>query len=232
MRDHDTRRLDTFGRVRDFFADNIAILAKSARGQQLVASLIALIGQLRQFFATQTQGRGEAQNAAKARAEARASLRDRLEAMARTAQILALDHSGLDRKFKVPRGNGEHALLAAAKAFADAAQPLVGEFVKHGMADDFLTGVAADVAAIGQAAHDMSTARDKHVAARASITQATKKGMEILRALNAIVRNQIGKDPVGLAKWRSACHLERRNSVDATPSPTPAPMPSPAPQVA
>src|SRR5581483_10393734 len=97
MRDHDTRRLDTFGRVRDFFADNIAILAKSARGQQLVASLIALIGQLRQFFATQTQGRGEAQNAAKARAEARASLRDRLEAMARTAQILALDHSGLDR---------------------------------------------------------------------------------------------------------------------------------------
>ena len=223
MRNHDTRRIDTLVHVRNFFADNLAILARSARGQKLLAALIALIRQLEQFFASQQRGHDDAEKASQTKATVRTSIRKRLEAMSRTGVVLAADTVGLEKTFKLPRSHGDASLLTAARAFADAARPIAGGFIAHGMPAGFLAALDADIAAFEAAIHAQFTARDAHVAARAEIQKGITAGMEIRRALNAIVRNQIGDDPVGVARWRSARHIERHLTGDVAPAPIPPP---------
>ena len=221
MRNHDTRRVHTFETVRDFFADNSAILAQSARGQKLLAALIALIQQLKQLFASQQRGHDDAERASQTKAAVRTSIRKRLEAIARTAAVHEADVVGLEKTFRLPHSNGDPSVLTAARAFADAARPIADGFVAHGMPADFLAALDADIAAFEDAIHAQSTARDAHVAAQAAIRKGVKSGMDMLRALNAIVRNQIGDDPVGVAQWRSARHIERHLTGDVAPAPVP-----------
>src|SRR5262245_52581579 len=66
--------------------------------------------------------RARGRGAAAVKAGARKTLWRSLDAIHRTARGISTDRPGFDQRFRLPRGNGNHTLLNASRAFASAAR--------------------------------------------------------------------------------------------------------------
>jgi hypothetical protein len=153
-------------------------------------------------------------------------LRADLEAIARTARAMASDVPGLDDKFRLPRNTNDQHLLAAARAFAVDAVPLKAQFIAHELPADFLEDLNADIAALEAAIANQASGRGSHVSARAAIDDAIERADEVVRKLDAIVKNKYADNPMVLAQWLSASHTERAPRRRKTASPPSPPPPS------
>src|SRR5205085_5394180 len=114
-----------------------------------------------------------------------------------------------DDKFRLPRSNGDQALLNAARTFHADAEPLKAQFIEHDTPADFLDtldGLISEFEQLLVAGHQSATA---HIAASAAIDTQIERGMTAARRLDAIVRNKFRDDPAVLAAWESARHIER-----------------------
>jgi hypothetical protein len=225
MRDTESRKHQTFVRVKSFGADHANDFAPNGLGTQLFTDLAGIVAQLDNHAAAEASGLGTAREGTSTRAAAREALREDLEAISRTARAMAEDTPGIDDKFRLPRGNNDQALLSAARAFAADAAPLSAQFISHEMPADFLTDLGTDIANMEAAISHQASGVGDHVAAGAAIDDTIDVGSVIVRKLDAIVRNRYRNDPAILAEWTSASHTERsprrRASTPATP-PTPA----------
>jgi hypothetical protein len=77
------------------------------------------------------------------------------------------------------------------------------------MPADFLEDVAADIAAMEAAMGEQSGGLGNRIAAGAAIDDAIDRGVEVVRKLDAIVKNKYANNPAVLAEWISAGHTER-----------------------
>jgi hypothetical protein len=116
---------------------------------------------------------------------------------------------GLDDKFRLPRNNNDQQLLAAGRAAAIDAAPFSAQFIAHEMPADFLEDLAADIGDLEAAMSDQSGGIGNRVAAAAAIDDAIDRGIEVVRKLDAIVKNKYANNPATLAEWTSASHTER-----------------------
>jgi len=138
---------------------------------------------------------------------------------------MAADIPGLDDKFRIPRNNNDQQLLNAARAFAADAEPLAAQFIEHEMPADFLNKLNAHIAALETAISNQASGVGAHVSAGAGLDDAMDRADEVMRKLDAIMRNKYANNPGVLAEWLSASHTERaprRKKPDAPPTP-PAP---------
>ncbi|MDQ3745018.1 MAG: hypothetical protein M3444_11605, partial [Acidobacteriota bacterium] len=117
----------------------------------------------------QTSGKSSVQQATSSRTGAREALRESMQAISRTARVMALDMPGLENKFRMPRSGSDQALLHAARAFATDAEPLKDEFIRHELAASFIEDLKSDIANLERAMSVQNTGRGAHVAATASI---------------------------------------------------------------
>ena len=122
---------------------------------------------------------------------------------------------------------GEQAWLAAARSFATDAEPLKAEFVRRGLADTFLDDLNAAVAEVEQSIQNKAQTSGTRVAARAGIDDAIERGMNVVRELDAVVRNTFRNDPAALAAWPSAGHVERAPRHTVAPPPNTQPPTTP-----
>jgi hypothetical protein len=121
-------------------------------------------------------------------------------------------------------------LLATARAFAADALPLKTEFTRRGLPDGFLDDLNSDIEEFEQAINQKIQKRESQVSATAAIDSALESGINVVRELDVIMRNQFASDPASLAAWLSASHTERSPRRAAlNPLPTP-PAPPPAPK--
>ncbi|MDX6694418.1 MAG: hypothetical protein QOF02_2021 [Blastocatellia bacterium] len=117
---------------------------------------------------------------------------------------------GLEEKFRLPRGNAnDQELLAAARACAADAVPLKAMFIEYGLPADFLEDLNDDIEAFEAAVAAQEAGRRERVTATAAIDEVIERGMQIVRRLDAIVRNVLRDQPAKLAAWESARHVER-----------------------
>jgi hypothetical protein len=158
--------------------------------------------------AAQASGGGTARQGTITRAEARAALREDLEAINRTARELD-DQSGLNAKFRLPRPFNDQQLLEAARAFATDALPLKESFIAHELPANFLEHIETDIAAMKEAIGNQSGGIGDRVAAVAAIDEAIERGTVLTRKLGAIMKNKYGNDRATIAEWTSASHTER-----------------------
>ncbi len=226
MTDNESRTYQKFVRVRDFGHAHAPDFGANSLGAQTFAILSAIITEIDSHSANETSSRGDARQGTETRAQARAAVRDDLEAIARTARAMANEVPGIEEKFRVPRNNNDKELLNAARAFHADATPLKAQFIAHELPADFLEDLQADIDAMAEAISDQSSGVGNHVAARAAIDDAIDRGIEIVRKLDAIVRNKYANNPAVLAEWASASHTERAPRRAAagggtTPTPTP-----------
>jgi hypothetical protein len=218
-----------FIRVRDFGTGHANEFAPASLGKTLFTNITTIVSELDGHAAAQSSSAGSQYQGTTTRGQARGQLRDALEAIARTARAMSTDVPGIADKFRVPHNNNDHELLVAARAFATDASPFASQFIAHELAADFLAELNADIAALEAAMSDQSGGVGGHVAARAAIDDTINRGNEIVRKLDAIVRNKYANQPATLAEWTSASHTERapRRSHPTTPPPASGNNPTP-----
>jgi hypothetical protein len=226
MHDAATRRLETFIRSRAFTTARTDAIKTASRGNEVLAQLDAAIADLETHATAQASGARAGKERTTQRSAAFAALREDLEAINRTARAIAFSMLGLDDKFRLPRNASVQVWLAAARSFAQDAEPLKAEFVHRGLPDDFIDDLKADIGELEQSINRQAQDKGARIAATAAIDDAIERGMNALVELDVIVRNKFRNDPAALAEWTSASHVERtprrRAPAHAQP-PTPPP---------
>ena len=222
MDDNERRRYETFMRVREFIAARAEEFRPTTLAGELFVTLNAVITELGIHTSSQASQRGAARESSTGKAAARDELRRDMEAISRTARAMALSTPGLEDRFRAPRNLSDQALLALARAFAADAVPLKQQFIARGLPDDFLEDLAADIAAFEQTINRKIQRRGAQVAATAAIDGAIERGVNVVRELDAIMRNKYAEDGATLAAWLSASRTERRARRQPAPAPQPA----------
>jgi hypothetical protein len=202
------RTYEMFVRVQSFVAERAGAFPAGSLGAEMIAELNKVVGELNEAATTQTSGLSSVQRATAERMAAREALRESMQAIARTARVMAIDLTGLENKFRLPRSGSDPALIRAARAFIGEALPLKAEFLRYGMPESFIEEFKEDIADLERAMGQQNTGRGAHVSATASVESAAERGMNAVRKLDAIVRNTFRDDTATLAAWESARHVE------------------------
>lgn len=231
MNDHEKNQHATAARVRDFGALHPTLFPAAQLTGQLMAVMGATANELNTHAATHVASAGEARQGTASKASARGDLRDDLEAINRTAHVMAFDIPGLNDKFRMPRG-GDQDLLTAARAFVIDATPLKADFIRFGLPADFIEDLNADIEAFEQATTSQNQSLEQKTASTAAIDDAISRSMKALKQLDAIMRNVLRDDVEMLTAWITASHVERvpRRRSKAPVEPTPPAPPTPPKQ--
>jgi hypothetical protein len=209
MRDIETRNLETLRRMRDLgesHADSFPIGSLAAQKFQGIREVIA---EVEAHGVAQSGGKGAAQASTSAKRAARDDLRQRMVAVRETALAMEESLPGVSANFRIPRTNGDQALISAARAFVEAATPLKNEFLQREMPATFLEDLTAAVERFESALNEKNVNTEKRITATAAISAALERGMKLVRELDPIVKNKFRGDAATLAAWASASHVER-----------------------
>ncbi|HEV2914110.1 MAG TPA: hypothetical protein VGX92_12590 [Pyrinomonadaceae bacterium] len=210
MNDSQTRGFEMLVRVRDFGGTHGASFPASSLGGQRFSSLQGIVGELEQHGTAQSSGSSAAKTSTGAKKVARDGVRRRMAAISETARAMEITMPGISATFRIPNTNGDQALLNTARAFIVAATPLESEFIQREMPEDFIEDLNDAIETFQSACNSQSMNREKRVTATAAIQTVINRGMEIVRELDAIVRNKFRGDEPTLAAWESARHIERQ----------------------
>jgi hypothetical protein len=137
---------------------------------------------------------------------------------------MAVENIGAGDKFRLPRGHiNDQLLMAIARAFASDALPLKASFIEYGMPAGFLEDLTGQIRAFESAVNAQEGGRRESITATAAIEEAIERGMQLVRRLDAIVRNVFRDQPAKLAAWESARHIEHASHRSKERPPAPAP---------
>lgn len=179
-------------------------------GGQLFAALREALNELLHQETAQDSGRSQAREGTLEKKAARESLRTAIVAISRTARALAVERPGFKRKFRLPLGEADHVLLAAARAFAGDARRLASHFVAYGLRDGFVDDLLSSAARFELAIASRAEGRRGHIAARAALNAALARAFSIVRRLDAVVTNVLADAVAPLEEWRRARRVVRR----------------------
>ncbi|HEX7316422.1 MAG TPA: hypothetical protein VF297_21140 [Pyrinomonadaceae bacterium] len=194
--------------VQDFAVERPVLFPAGSLGAEASVELRKAVEDMTEAATTQTSGLSSVQRATAERMTAREVLRQRLQAMVRTARVMAIDTPGLENKFRLPRSSSDQALLQAARAFVADAVPLKDEFLRHGMDGSFIEDFKEEIADLERAMGQQNTGRGTHVSATVSVESMAERGMNAVRRIDAFIHNTCGDDKATLAAWKSARHIE------------------------
>ena len=216
MDDNQTRKYQMAIRTRGFNAQRVADFSEAGMARQFMNELIAGIADAERLAEAQTTGIGEARQGTKTRRDARTAVQRAVDAIFRIARII-----GVEAQFQRPLNDTEEALLNTARSYATNALPLKAQFIAHEMSATFIDDLKEDIADLEAAIASKGNAIGDHVSASAALDDALDRCVEIVRKLDAIMKNKYANDPGTLAEWISASHIERapRRKKEAAPPP-------------
>ncbi|MCA1618101.1 MAG: hypothetical protein LC795_02060 [Acidobacteria bacterium] len=219
MKNSEVRILEMLIRVRQFGRAHADSFPSGSRGAELFTHVGSAVDDLEGLSALQTSHARAAKEKTAQKNAASDVLRAEMEAISRTARSMARATPGLRDKFRLPHNAGEQTWLLTARAFAADAEPLKDEFVRRGMAANFLEGFRSRIGNVEQSIDGRAQKSAARVSATVAVAEAAGRGREAVRELDAVVRNIFRGDASTLAEWESASHLERpaRRSSGETP---------------
>jgi len=207
--------------INDFGADSV--------GRQFFASLKTTIADAEAHAAAEFSGRSSARHGTGTRADAREALIENLEAISRTARMMADDVPGVLNKFPMPPRDNDSALINAGRAALADAFAFKAQFIARELPADFLEDLNADIEALETAISNQASGVGDHVAAGAALDDALDRGVEIVRNEDVIIKNKYADRPEVLAEWASASHIERAPR-RRKPAPSPPPPSTSGPE--
>lgn len=203
-----SRTCEMFTRVLNFAAERPDSFPADTVGREMLSVLEDVISNVNEAITSQTSGLSYVQRASAERMGAREALRERLQAMTRTARAMALDTPGLENLFRLPRKASDSALLQAARAFVADGLSYREQFIRYGMEPTFIEDLQGEIADMERAMSGQNTGRDSHVVATATVEMMVERGLNAVRRLDAVVRNKFRDVPAILVAWESARHVE------------------------
>jgi hypothetical protein len=218
------RRLNAFDRVVEFGGDHPLTTPIAA-----VTTLYTQVGNvataIRSHKGDQESGRGEFLGGSSTRALMAERLHGKMRPINRIARALNREqYPGVREKFFMPRSRSYEDLIGRAEAFIDAIAPIKQVFVDRGMAADFDTDLTAAKDALVAATGDKNSGLATQVGGTAGLLAKSREGLQRMRELDAILSHQYEQNPVLLAAWKSACHVERDPESAQTPPAPAAPV--------
>ncbi|MFL6256325.1 MAG: hypothetical protein ACJ74T_15070 [Pyrinomonadaceae bacterium] len=222
----ETKRQEMFIRVCEYCTQFAASFPAGSYGAGLFEKLREVVLGLNAHALDQSKGRSSVRESSASKAVARDELLRLMDAISRTARVIAYDIPGLGNKFRMPHGIGDQALLIRARNFASEAEPLKAEFMKRSLPASFIEDLNEAIRDFDAAINQKVQHRGKQVAATAAIDDFIERGIRLVRELDALVRNLFSNDGSALAAWESASHVEkpaRRGKRKSNGSPTPPP---------
>jgi hypothetical protein len=223
MNDSQTKTYEMMTRVKSFGAERVADFSLSSLGGEKFAALGGVIDELEAHGAAQSAGGSAARTSTGAKRAARENLRRQMTAISETARAMEPSQPGIAASFRMPNTNGDQALLNAARAFLEAATPLKNEFIRRELPETFPADLDAAISAFENALSSQTQNTGRRVAATAAIETLIERGRQLVRELDAIVRNKYRNDAATLAAWESASHVERlprKKKAPGSPQPT------------
>ena len=214
-------KLEMLIRVRDFGIAHAPLFPPTSFCGELFASIATAVATLEAHFAEQVSHTGETLGDTESKSVARTNLFRELERINATSRSLAMKMPGLENKFRFPNSRSDQALLAAARAFAEDAEPLKDEFIRRGLAATFIDDLKEKSGAFAGIISSRNVHAGSKVQARASIDDVLDEAMLDVRELDPAVENVIGDNAPLLAEWRSARHIERHTSHKKPTPPVP-----------
>ena len=224
-----TRRYEMFVRVRDFGKAHEALFPESTGGGKAFAAVAAAVARLSEHTASRGAQRGTG-----ARVAARQALLERLDAIVRTARVIAEEVPRFDEPFSPPKRRGDQSIVASGRLFLRHMESSKEQFISNGMPDTCVTDLAALVDSFEQAVLHGQAGKNGQAAAQVGIEEAFDAGRKAIRKLDVIVPNQLQGDREALAVWELARTLEksrRAKSAAVEPAPAPPSTTPPAPAV-
>jgi RecA/RadA recombinase len=218
MTANETKRYTMLMRVRDFGLTHKEVSEHTAVAQEQFAAVAAAVKALSEHDVMKMSA---ARQGSVPKTAARLALVDQLGAISRTARAMAMDTPGLKAAFPLPHGLSEQALLTSGRLFVRDAEALSAAFVLNGMPPTFIAELRAHVDQFDRAIQESETERSEHISARAHIEAALTSGTAAVKRLDAIVTNQLRKDPVTMTVWKRARRLGSHARIAVT-----APAPS------
>ena len=222
MNDKETRTFQMLTRF-DAFCDTLTgDFAANSIGKQLFANLKTRIAEAESRGAAAASGRTSVRHGTGMRGQAREALREDLEAISRTARMMADDIPALLNKFPLPPRGTDQALINAARAFLADAEPYKAQFIAHELPADFLEDLADDIEALETAIADQGSGIGDQITAGAGLGDALDEGVDMVRKASVIIRNKYANRSDVLAALTSAGHIERapkRRKAEPTPPP-------------
>ena len=218
MRKHAERaqRVDLFmdGSAEDFPADS--------KGGALAASLKVELNKLLDLAVARSAGTSKRQQGTAGRRGSRESLRELVEAVADTSKSAARERPDIKGVFDLAgKDRSDQTLIATARAFADAAAPLVGLLVEYGLPATLVNDLRAGADSLEQNISLQTEAASARVNTTASAAESFQSLADLTDRLDPIIRNKYRDNPVKLNAWERARRLESSASKGNTPPPPP-----------
>jgi molecular chaperone GrpE (heat shock protein) len=223
MKSIETRRYEMLVRVRNFGQTFGRLFPQSSLAGQMFGTIADAVKHLEEHNVAMMSTAPAAKNT---RAIARDALRNRLEAIARTAREIAESTPGLEDKFALPEGANDQELLTAGRLFVRDAEPFKAQFIALALPQTFVSDLTHVVDNFERALRDRDAGKSENTAAKASIESALASGLAAVRKLDVIVSNTLQDDAVTMAVWERERRVRYRNRVKAAVTPaSPAPEP-------
>jgi hypothetical protein len=177
----------------------------------LLTELGTVIEDMNTAIAAQEGGLAEEIGAAGDRQRTAKDLRADMRDVIKTAQTLDPDtFPGVREEFRMPSSRKLAVLSAAAHGFLDKMTgPLKTAFTAHGLEADFDERIQAKVALLDSALGRKNAGLITRKGGTLGLAEKSRRGMEIVRKLDAIHRNKLRTaDPVLFGVWNAAKRLE------------------------
>jgi|GEM_PF-922300 len=232
------QRYQLFLRVRDFGAQHAQAFPASSTAGQAFATVTEAIAAIDQ----QSTARLVSTHAGKkALAAARKDVRDRLNAIARTAGRIGKDDPAARGVFQLPERRSDHALLETARTFIRDGEAVSAQWVALGLPETTIPDLTKAVEALEQAVNARRQGQSGVKTAASAVVEALERGFEAVRELDVLVANTFEPDSLILAEWTRERRVQPARRVTseeiAEPAATPvvslvAPTPSSSPAAA
>jgi hypothetical protein len=197
-------RHDTLVRIRDFGAANGALFPESSTGGQLFARVAAAVAEVDGHLSSRVVARAEAR---KLKASTRAAVLDLMRTVAATGRR-ASRREFIGDVFRLPRSRSDKALVATARVFIEEARRREAEFVRLGLPPTFMAEFASVMNDLDQAVNTRLNSAHLRRKAQVGIATALRRGLDDVAELDVVVPNVLREDPVRLAQWRRARHID------------------------
>jgi len=217
----------TFKRVVDFGKRHVDRFPRKSVAGELLDAIEENVKILSDQSNDQISGDQAVRKSRASKNEAHQALLDKLDRIDQTARALRYSD------FLMPSSRSAAALIKAGKTFVVAAEPLKSEFIKHGLAADFIAQLKTAVQDLDLAVRDLGIHVERRRATSTVIDNAFTKTLDDLARFEALVVNTLSENETIMAEWERVRRVGRppvRRKKNSGTKQDPQPEPSPSPQ--
>lgn len=156
------------------------------------------------------------------------SIHSDLRRVARTAKLIEKKVENFENTFEIRGGTLSYQeLIDKADGFIAKRVENKNHFTKYALTDAFFTRLQTDVNELRETTHEQQDAKRTGVGATADTEDILEDSLDVRSELKIAVENHYADNPVKLAEWLTASHIERRRAVPKPDAPDDEPITSP-----